>query len=89
MKGPDQDNYKKLARVMKYLRGTANMPLTLEANNMNVMKWWVDASFAVHQDMRSHTGGALSFGRGAVYGTSTKQKINTTSSTEAETVGIH
>ena len=28
-------------------------------------------------------------GGGAVYGTSTRQKINTTSSTEAETVGIH
>ena len=56
---------------------------------MNIMKWWVDASFAVHHDMKSHTGGSLSLGRGAVYGTSTKQKINTTSSTEAETVGIH
>ena len=28
-------------------------------------------------------------GRGATYGTSTRQKINTTSSTEAEVVGLH
>jgi hypothetical protein len=49
---------------MKYLCGTINMPLrTLEAENMSIMKWWVDASFAVHPDMRSHTGGALSMGR--------------------------
>jgi Reverse transcriptase (RNA-dependent DNA polymerase) len=89
VKGPDTDDYKKLARVMKYLRGTATMPLVLEAENMNVMKWWVDASFAVHPDMKSHTGGVMSLGRGAVHGTSTRQKINTTSSTEAETVGIH
>jgi hypothetical protein len=43
--------------------------------NMSVMKWWVDASIAVHPDMQSFTGGALSMGRGAVYGTSTRQKL--------------
>jgi hypothetical protein len=89
VKGPDTDDYKKLARVMKYLQGTANMPLVLEADNMNMMKWWVDASFAVHPDMKSHTGGAMSLGRGAVHGTSTRPKINTTSSTEAKVVGMH
>jgi hypothetical protein len=66
---------------MKYLRGTINMSLTLEASNMNVVKWWVDASFAVHPDMKSHTGGAMSVGKGVVHGNSTRQKINTTSST--------
>jgi hypothetical protein len=89
VKGPDADDYKKLARVMKYLRGTADMPLTLESDNINIMKWWVDASFAVHPDMKSHTGGVMSLGRGAIHGTSTRQKINTTSSTEAEVVGMH
>ena len=62
VKGPDSDDYKKLTRVMKYLRGTSDMPLTLEASDMHVMKWWVDASFAVHPDMKSHTGGVLSLG---------------------------
>ena len=28
---PDTDDYKKLARVMKYIRGTKNMTLTIEA----------------------------------------------------------
>jgi hypothetical protein len=86
VKGTEMDYYKKLTRVMKYLCGTATMPLILEANNLNIMKWWVYASFAVHPDMKSHTGGAMSMGRGPVYGTSTHQKINTTSSTEAEVV---
>jgi hypothetical protein len=48
---------------------------------------FVDVSFAVHEDMRSHTGGGVSFGRGILMGRSTKQKLNTTSSTEAEVVG--
>jgi hypothetical protein len=42
----------------------------------------------VHQDMRSHTGGTMSLGKGSVYSTSTCQKLNTKSSTEAELVGV-
>jgi hypothetical protein len=37
--------------------------------------------------MKSHTGGALSLGIGAIMCKSTKQKLNTKSSTEAELVG--
>jgi hypothetical protein len=38
--------------------------------------------------MKSHTGGVMSMGTGAVYSISKKQKLNTKSSTEAELVGI-
>jgi hypothetical protein len=74
---------------MKYLRGTVEMPLTLEADDTRIVKWWVDASFAVHPDMKSHTGGAMTLGKGVVYGTSTRQKLNTRSSTEGELVGVN
>ena len=47
----------------------------------------MDASYAVHPDMRSHTGGVISFGRGGLICKSSKQKLNTKSSTEAEVVG--
>ena len=47
----------------------------------------MDAAFAVHPDMKSHTGGVISFGRGGLACKSTKQKLNTKSSTEAEFVG--
>ena len=43
---PDEDDYKKLARVMRYLRGTKTMPLTLEADNLQLVKWWIDGAFA-------------------------------------------
>jgi hypothetical protein len=56
VKGPDKDDYKKLTRVMKYLRSTIDLPLTLETDSVDIVKWWVDASFAVHSDMKSHTG---------------------------------
>jgi hypothetical protein len=44
---------------MKYLPGTKDTPLTLEGDNACIIKWWVDASFAVHPDMKSHTGQAI------------------------------
>jgi hypothetical protein len=88
VKRPDTDDYKKLTRVIKYLRGTPNLALTLEADNTHIIKWWVDASFAIHKDMKSHTGGTLSLGKGSLYSTSTRQKLNTKSSTEAKLVGV-
>ena len=48
----------------------------------------MDATFAVHEDMRSHTGAALTMGRGVLLLMSLKQKINTKISTEAELMGV-
>jgi hypothetical protein len=45
---PDRDDWKKLAHLMKYLRGTRRLPLILIADGSGILKWWVDASFAVH-----------------------------------------
>jgi len=63
------------------------MPLILGADSLAESKLWVYAANAVHDDMKSHTGGAISSGRGAIMCKSTKQKLNTKSSTEAEVVG--
>jgi hypothetical protein len=85
----DADDYKKLTRVMKYLDCTVDMPLVLAADNTGKVWWWVDASYAVHVDMKSHTGGTMSLGKGSLYSMSNKQKLVTRSSTEAEVVGAH
>jgi hypothetical protein len=87
VKCPDTDDWKKLCRVIKYLRGTAGLKLTLEADDAHVIKWWVDAAFGVHNDMRSQTGMTMTMGKGSVYASSVRQKLNTRSSTEAELVG--
>jgi hypothetical protein len=36
---------------MKYLRGMHTLPLILSANGTGILKWWVDAAFAVHPNM--------------------------------------
>ena len=69
---PHQDDYKKLCQVIKYLRGTLDLPLRLSGDGTGTIRWWIDASFGVHMDMKGHTGGTLSLGKGSVYSTSTK-----------------
>ena len=59
----------------------------MKADNPQVVKWYVDASFAVHPDYRSHTGAVMTLGEGSVIAMSKKQKLNTRTSTEAELVG--
>jgi hypothetical protein len=60
--------------------------LTLGADDIMIMKTWVNASYAVHKDMQSHTDGAVSFGRGVVMCKSSKQQHITNNSTETELV---
>jgi hypothetical protein len=83
----DEDDIKKLIRMLQFLRATKDDYLTLSATSLHNVRWWVDASYAVHPDIKSHTGGAMSLRRGVIYGTSKPQKLNTKSSTEAELVG--
>ena len=64
---PDEDDDKKLLRILKYLRGTRDIVLTLESDGIGTVKWWVDAAFAVHHNMKSHMGGVISMGRGDLY----------------------
>jgi hypothetical protein len=88
MKAPDKDDYKKPRRCLQYLPGTLDLELTLEADDFHVVKWWVDASYAVHPNMKSQTGATMSLGKGSIYSASKRQKLNTKSSTEAELVGV-
>lgn len=88
VKGPNDHDWTKLRRVMKYLKGTRFLKLTLSAEDLRVLKWYVDSSFAIHPDCRGHTGGMLSLGKGAVTSGSRKQKLNGRSSTEAEIIGV-
>ena len=85
---PSIEDWRKLEHLIEYLRSTMDMPLTLGADGTGVLNWYVDASFAVHTNMRGHTGGGLTMGRGFPIVCSTKQKLNTRSSTESELVGV-
>ena len=72
---------------MRYIRGMRQLTLILSADRTHILKWWVDAEFAVHPNMRGHSRGGLSLGRGLPIMGSTKEKLKTCSSTESEVVG--
>ncbi len=83
---PTEQDWKKLVRMLQFLKKTSKDVLTLTAAQLLIVQWFWDAAFAVHPDYKSHTGGALTFGQGVMTGHSNKQKINAKSSTEAEVV---
>ena len=87
-KSTEQD-WKKLRRLLQYLYRTRDEFLTLGGTDMMLigMNTFIDVALAVHLDMKSHTGGLVTLGRGAVMSKSSKQKLNTTSSTTSELVG--
>ena len=83
---PDEDDWKTLVRMIRYLNGSPDLPLNLKVDSTSIVKWWVDDSYAEHTDCRSQTGGTGSLGKVSIISTSTKQKLNTRSSTETELV---
>ncbi len=89
VRAPNTDDWEKLCHLIKYLRGYHDWPLVLGADNNRLLMWYVDTSFAVHPNMRKHTGGGLTMGRGFPISVLTKQKLNTRSSTESELVGVN
>ena len=84
----NEEDWKKLIRLLSYLKNTTEIVLYLEAEDTQQLKWYVDASFGTHNDMKSHTGSIFPLGKGAIWNASTKQKVNARCLTEAELVSI-
>ena len=81
-------DWKKLGRLIRYVRATIHLPLIVGSDGTGNMVWSIDALFAVHMDMKNHTGYCLTLGIGSPISGSLTQKINTRSSTESELVGV-
>jgi hypothetical protein len=87
VKEPTLQDQSKLGRLLGYLKRTKAWAMKLCAN-LGRSKAYVDAAFAVHPEKKSHSGMLITLGIGCVYVSSTKQKLVTLSSTEAEVVGV-
>ena len=46
------------------MRGAIQMPLILRDGSINVIKWWVDASYSTHGYTKGHSGAKTSLGQG-------------------------
>ena len=50
VRSPYEDDWGKLVRVIRYIRGNLHLSLILRSNRLSVIKWWVDVSFAAQPD---------------------------------------
>lgn len=82
VKAPTVQDWERLDRVFRYLN------LVYKAGGKLEPAVYIDASFACHEDMRSRTGAVLYVANCFVGAWTTKQSLNTKSSTEAELVGL-
>ncbi len=89
VKHPDNDDWGKLKRVLKYLHTTRLLCLKLFAASLSNIIWYVDASHQLHDDCKGHTGSILTFGHGATTSSSTKHKIPSKSSCKSEIIGLY
>ena len=88
MKQPTKVDWEKLIRVIKFLYKTKHDKRIIGINDITTLLTYIDASYAVHENMRCHTGGLITMSIGILHGKASKQKINTKSSIESEIVGL-
>jgi len=89
---PTMDHMLKALRVLAYLKGTADLKLTHNCNSDSVSKLFafVDASYAIHKDMKGHTGAWFTdMMNNPFFWSSSKQKVMGKSSTDTEIIGVH
>jgi hypothetical protein len=62
VKSPGEDDWGEVKWVIIYIRSTINMLLIIRADGLNIVEWWVDASFPTHKDCQARTGATMSLG---------------------------
>ena len=68
---PTQENCRKLQRALHYLDNTKTQRLRLGMATPMTIRTYIDASFAVHSNFKSHTGIYITMGIGCFYANST------------------
>ena len=77
----------KLKTVSLSIKVTLDMHRILSVYSILSLLTWVDTSYTVHNDTKSHMGECMSFDVGMPMPKSSKQKRNTKSTSKSEIVG--
>ena len=56
------EDWKKLRRLVSFLKGTVNDKRIIGAISLENMHTWIDAVYGVYNDMRSQTGRSIALG---------------------------
>ena len=82
---PTQHDRADLIRLLTYLSHTPKKSILLKCDNKNpTLSVYADASYGIHDNKKSHTGIYITLGSGPILVKSSKQKVVSKSSTEAE-----
>jgi hypothetical protein len=84
---PNRDDLIKLRRLVTYIRDNRERQFELVPRGI-YLEMYVDASHACHDDRRSQSGIVLTLGGAPFYCSSSRQKLNSKSSTESEIIGM-
>ena len=60
---PYEYDWQKLRRVLQYIGSAIHMPLIPRLDNLNIVKWWVDTSYAMHPYFWIHNGATMFLGK--------------------------
>jgi hypothetical protein len=88
VKAPTSQDAHKLERLLKYLSATRHHSLVIKPRENQGLEGFIDASFGCHGDGKSHTGLVITLFGCMVMCMSSKQKLVTRDSTEAELVAL-
>lgn len=89
VQAPSLNDWKRLERVLKYLNGTPELGIVLKPGEGDLeIRAYADASYGVHADGKGHSGLCFALGQGPIFVKSSKQKIVSKSSTEAELISL-
>jgi len=88
VKAPMEVDWGKLRRVMRFIKHTINNRCITGTDDIPKLEIWIDASHAVHEDMKGVTGGCMSMGWGVLHAKASKQMIYTKSTCESELIGF-
>lgn len=77
MKSPEEEDWERAKRLLKYLYSTKGLGLTPSMDNLENIGFYVDSSFATHDNCRGFPGAMMIIGDGEVVSFSRKQWTNT------------
>jgi hypothetical protein len=73
VKKPDMDDWKNLIRILGYLKETMDFDLTISCEELKSLTWYIDGSYAVHDDMKGQSVSLLMIGNNAMLSRLNKQ----------------
>ena len=88
IQSPTEEDWGKLRRLLNFVKATRTDRRIIGVKDFLTLETWIDASHAIHMNMRGNTGGCMSLGVGVVHAKASKQKLNSKSSTETEVIGV-